>query len=333
MAIIDIIVGVKNEEEHIERCIKSLQKQTIQDINIVVVDGLSDDKTPEIVRELMTLDPRIVLLSNDKEKISSGRNIGLDFSKSEYVAYLDGHTYVQEDWLEILYNSFIELKGKCHLAGIGSTYASPSDDTGFGKTVAYCVQTTFGGLGTSFTQEKKVHKVDTVAFALYKRSVLDDDGIHYDEKMTHCEDTDFNYQLIKKGYILLKHPEALVYQYRRRNLTLFFMQMFKYGEGRYKLVKKYHETLAYYHLIPVFTVIYLLFVLICLILFLINQINSYTVILIFSPVILYLIIDISYTVLIMLKQRSLKHIFALLIFPAIHMGYGMGLIKGSINQT
>jgi glycosyltransferase involved in cell wall biosynthesis len=99
MAIIDIIVGVKNEEEHIERCIKSLQKQTIQDINIVVVDGLSDDKTPEIVRELMTLDPRIVLLSNDKEKISSGRNIGLDFSKSEYVAYLDGHTYVQEDWL------------------------------------------------------------------------------------------------------------------------------------------------------------------------------------------------------------------------------------------
>lgn len=332
MAIIDIIVGVKNEEKYIDRCIKSLMKQTMQDINIIAVDGLSDDKTPEIVRKLMYKDPRIKLLINEKEKISSSRNIGLNFSKSQYVAYLDGHTFVDEDWLEKLYSSFIEFEGKCHLAGIGSTYASPSDDTYFGKTVAYCVQTIFGGLGTSFTQEKNVHKVDTVAFALYKRSVLEDEEIHYDEKMTHCEDTDFNHQITKKGYILLKHPGALVYQYRRKNIAQFFMQMFKYGEGRYKLVKKYHETLAYYHLIPVFAIIYLFFAIISLMLFLINQINIYTFIIILLPIIIYLIIDISYTMLIMLKHRSFNHIHALIIFPAIHIGYGVGFLKGMISK-
>ena len=332
MAIIDIIVGVKNEEKYIDRCIKSLMKQTIQNINIIVVDGLSNDKTPEIVRKLMDEDSRIKLLTNEKEKISSSRNIGLNYSKSEYVAYLDGHTFVRDDWLEKLYSSFKELEGKCRLAGIGSTYASPSDDTYFGKTVAYCVQTIFGGLGTSFTQEKNIHKVDTVAFALYKRSVLEEEEIKYDEKMTHCEDTDFNYQLIKEGYVLLKHPEALVYQYRRKNIAQFFMQMFKYGEGRYKLVKKYHETLAYYHLIPVFAIIYLLFAFISLILFLINQINNNTFIIIILPILIYLIIDMSYTILIMLKNHSFKHIQALLIFPAIHIGYGIGFLKGMINK-
>ena len=331
MAIIDILVGVKNEEEHIERCIRSLMNQTIRDINILVVDGMSEDRTRDIVSELMDEDPRIKLLINEGETISSGRNIGLNASTSEYVAYLDGHAYVDEDWLKTLYSSYKECEKKYPLGGIGSTYASPEDDSPFGKTVAYCVQTMFGGLGTSFTEEE-IHPVDTVAFALYKRSTLLDEGIIYDERMTHCEDTDFNHQLVNKGYVLLKHPEAKVYQYRRKNLREFFMQMYKYGEGRYKLANKYRETLKYYHLIPVLAILYLLFALIGLILFLINLLNLNYLILIWSPVILYLIIDIICTVNIMARYGSLKHISALMIFPAIHIGYGIGFLKGLITK-
>jgi len=332
MAIIDILVGVKNEEEHIERCIRSLMNQTIRDINILVVDGMSEDRTRDIVSELMDEDPRIKLLINEGETISSGRNIGLNASTSEYVAYLDGHAYVDEDWLKTLYSSYKECEKKYPLGGIGSTYASPEDDSPFGKTVAYCVQTMFGGLGTSFTEEEEIHPVDTVAFALYKRSTLVGEGIIYDERMTHCEDTDFNHQLVNKGYVLLKHPEAKVYQYRRKNLREFFMQMYKYGEGRYKLANKYRETLKYYHLIPVLAILYLLFALIGLISFLINLLNFNYLILIWSPVILYLIIDIICTVNIMARYGSLKHISALMIFPAIHIGYGIGFLKGLITK-
>lgn len=330
MASIDIIVGVKNEEKYIERCIRSLLKQTIEDINILVVDGLSKDSTRDIVSKLMDEDPRIKLLLNERETISSGRNIGLNASTSEYVAYLDGHAYVAEDWLETLYSSFKNFENKCCLGGVGSTYASPEDDSYFGKTVAYSVQTSLGGLGTSFTEEKEIHPVETVAFALYKKSTLESEGIIYDEKMTHCEDTDFNHQLVKKGYVLLKHPHAMVYQYRRKNIGQFFRQMFKYGEGRYKLADKYKETLRYYHLIPVFAVFYLLCAFISLILFLFNQLNSYYLILIFSPIFLYLIVDVIYTLLLIVRHGNLKHIFALLIFPAIHLGYGMGFLKGLI---
>ncbi|HTX61444.1 MAG TPA: glycosyltransferase, partial [Methanobacterium sp.] len=322
MAVIDIIVGVKNEEEHIERCLKSLMRQTITDINILVVDGLSEDKTPSIVRKLMEKDSRIKFLTNKHENISSGRNIGLEASNTNFVAYLDGHAYVDGDWLEKLFSTFKKCEKNYQLAGVGSTYDSPDDDTPFGKVVAYCVQTFFGGLGTSFTMEEKVHPVETVAFALYKRDILEKEGIIYDEKMSQCEDTDFNHQLRKKGYLLLKDPEARVYQYRRKNLRQFFWQMFKYGEGRYKLAAKYKETLRYYHLIPAFVIFYLLFAAVGLLLFIFNQINSYNLILILLPVFIYLIIDIVDTIIIIIRQRSLKHASALLIFPAIHIGYG-----------
>jgi cellulose synthase/poly-beta-1,6-N-acetylglucosamine synthase-like glycosyltransferase len=294
------------------------------------VDGLSSDNTREIVRGLMEEDPRVKLLTNPQEKISSGRNTGLKASKAEYVAYLDGHTFVGKDWLETLISTFKNCKKKYNLAGIGSTYASPEDDSPFGKTVAYCIQTVFGGLGTSFTEEKEIHPVETVAFALYKRSILENEGIIYDEKMTHCEDTDFNHQLVKKGYILLKHPKALVYQYRRKNIMQFSKQMIKYGEGRYKLVKKYSETLRYYHLFPVIAIFYLLLVLISLFIFIFNQINLNNLIIILIPLFLYILIDVIYTILIMTKNRSLKNIYALIIFPAVHIGYGIGFLKGLI---
>lgn len=330
MTVVDIIVGVKNEEEHIERCIRSLMDQTIRDINILVVDGLSADATRDIVGRLMGEDPRIKLFTNERETISSGRNIGLSAATSEYVAYLDGHAYVDGDWLELLYTTFKDYEGKCKLGGVGSTYASPPDDSSFGKTVACCVQTAFGGLGTSFTEEEEVHQVNTVAFAMYRRSTLERETVCYDEDMTHCEDTDFNYQLVKKGYVLLKHPNAHVYQYRRKNIRQFFAQMYKYGEGRQKLSYKYGETLRYYHLIPVFTVFYLLFAVISLITFLTGIVNQYYLILIWAPIFLYIAVDVIYTLRIIARQGSLMYISALLIFPVIHLGYGIGFLKGLI---
>ncbi len=331
MSLIDIVVGVKNEEEYIKRCINSLQNQTISDINIMVVDGCSDDKTPEIIRKIMKKDKRVKLFENPDEIISCARNIGLEASNAEYVAYLDGHCYVDEDWLETLYETFLDHEKNYQLAGVGSTYSSPPDDSSFGKSVAYALQTLFGGFGTAFTADDTLVKVDTVAFALYKRSILVQGQISYDENMTQCEDTDFNHQLIKKGYILLKHPKANVYQYRRKNLSQFTQQMINYGEGRCKLAIKYRETLRPHHLIPTLIVIYLIILLIMLILFLMNTINIYQYLLTAIPFIIYLIINLIFTVRIIVGRRSLEHVYTFLIFPAVHVGYGIGFLKGLIN--
>ncbi len=337
MSQIDVIIGVRNEEKHLERCLTSLLNQTLTDIQIFVIDGQSEDATRDIVLEKMKNDSRIKLLNNPDRVISSARNIGINASEAEYVAYLDGHCYVDPDWLQILLACYQNYEKKCKVekckvGGVGSTYASPDDDSGYGKVIAHALRTPIGGLGTAYTKDAKIEKVDTVAFALYKRSTLENQGILYDESMTQCEDTDFNYKLIKKGYTLLKHPDALVYQYRRPNTVQFFGQMIDYGEGRAKLAGKYKETLKPYHLIPVLFFFYIIIAIFTLILFIINLITIYPLILILAPLLIYLIVIGAYTLNLMVKYRSLNHIYAISVFPAVHLGYGIGFLKGMIKK-
>lgn len=330
MSLIDIIVGVKNEEKYIERCINSLQNQTISNINIIVVDGLSVDRTPEIVNEIAENDSRVILLKNPHEVISSARNIGLESSTAKYVAYLDGHCYVNEDWLEILYESFQNYQTECKLGGVGSTYASPNDDSLFGKTVAYSLQTFFGGFGTAYTTDEKIVQVETVAFALYHRSTLLNENISYNDTMTQCEDTDFNYQLIRAGYHLLKHPKAHVYQYRRSNSPQFFQQMVNYGIGRARFTRKYPETLHWYHFLPLLTLFYFIFAFISLLLLLSNLINLIIFLIIIIPLIIYFVIDFAYSLIIVKKLGNWRAFKSIFIFPIVHGGYGWGLFKGIV---
>ncbi len=332
MSMIDIIIGVRNEEKHLERCLNSLQNQTITDIQILVIDGRSSDRTRDIVQEKMKEDPRIKLFDNPQIIISSARNIGIKASKAEYIAYLDGHCYVNNDWLEKLLETYQTYEKKCKVGGVGSTYASPDDDTSYGKVVASVLRTPLGGMGTAYSSDKKIEIVESVAFAIYKRSMLEKDEILYDESMTQCEDADFNYKLVKNGYVLLKDPNALVYQYRRPNTSQFFRQMLKYGEGRCNFAFKYRETLNLFHLIPPIFVIYLLITILSFLIFLIYPGNFVLFIITLIPLLIYVLTDIIYTLSIIIQHNSLKGAYATIIFPAIHIGYGIGFLKRLLNK-
>lgn len=332
MSLVDVIVGVKNEEKHLKQCLTSLQNQTINDIKVLVIDGKSSDRTRDIVLEKMKDDSRIKLLENPNMIISSARNIGINVSQAHYVAYLDGHCYVDPDWLKKLMESYQEYEKKCKLGGVGSTYALPSDDTTFGKVIASALNTPFGGFGTAYTQDEKIEVVDTVAFALYKKSVLDKEGLLYDETMTQCEDTDFNYQLVKKGYTLLKHPTAFVYQYRRSKPSEFFHQMINYGEGRQVFTRKHPETLKAYHLLPVMVIFYVMVLLISIVLFWAGYVNPIIITVILVPFVLYIVLCLFYTLKIYLKLQSRGALYSVLVFPSVHLGYGWGFLKSMLKK-
>lgn len=334
MSLIDIIIGVRNEEKHLERCLTSLQNQNVTDIQIFVIDGQSEDRTRDIVLEKMKEDSRIKLFDNPNIVISSARNIGIKSSKAEYLAYLDGHCYVNPDWLEKLLESFQYYEKKCKLGGVGSTYASPDDDTSYGKVVAQVLRTPLGGLGTAYRKDEKVELVDTVAFALYKRSIVEKEAILYDDSMTQCEDTDFNYNLVKNGYSLLRHPIALVYQYRRPNTPQFFKQMVKYGEGRGLFAKKHPDTLRIYHLFPSLTIFYLLIVILSLLLFLGSlYVTQLLIIFLLIPILLYIVVCLFYTFKLLWHTSNPAAFYSILIYPSIHLGYGWGFLKALMTNS
>ncbi|MGC7870205.1 glycosyltransferase family 2 protein [Desulfosporosinus sp. SYSU MS00001] len=100
---ISIIMLIYNREEFIERAIKSILMQTLDDFEFIIVNNGSSDRSGAIADEYAENDSRIHVIHRKRGNIGSGRNAGLDVAKGEYVAFIDDDDYAEPDFLEFLY--------------------------------------------------------------------------------------------------------------------------------------------------------------------------------------------------------------------------------------
>lgn len=99
---VSIIVALYNKEKYIKKCLKSLINQTLKDIEIIVVNDCSTDKSLEIVKSFD--DKRIKVINNKKNKgIGITRNIGVSKSSGEYIGFVDADDYVEKEVYESYY--------------------------------------------------------------------------------------------------------------------------------------------------------------------------------------------------------------------------------------
>lgn len=87
--LVSIIIPVFNGEKHIEKCIKSLLKQTYQEIEVLIINDGSTDRTKEIVEECAKGDNRVVLVNQKNEGVSVARNIGIERARGKYILFVD----------------------------------------------------------------------------------------------------------------------------------------------------------------------------------------------------------------------------------------------------
>ena len=100
---VSIIVALYNKDKYIKKCIKSLLNQTLKDIEIIVVNDCSTDKSLDIVKSFD--DKRIKVINNKKNKgIGITRNIGVSKATGEYIGFVDADDYVEKDMYEKYYN-------------------------------------------------------------------------------------------------------------------------------------------------------------------------------------------------------------------------------------
>src|SRR4051812_40342875 len=86
---IDVIIAVYNGEKFIEEAIVSVQNQTWKDLNIIVADDGSTDKTLAIITELSKSDDRISVLARSHQGVSATLNAAIAYSSAKYIAFLD----------------------------------------------------------------------------------------------------------------------------------------------------------------------------------------------------------------------------------------------------
>ena len=105
---VSVIVPFYNVEEYIEKCIKSLVEQSLEDIEIILVNDGSKDGSEEIAKKYKSKYPnKIVYLKKENGGLSDARNYALPYATGEYIAFLDSDDYVEEEMYKEMYETAI----------------------------------------------------------------------------------------------------------------------------------------------------------------------------------------------------------------------------------
>lgn len=101
--LISIIVPVYKVEDYIQRCVNSILGQTYKNLEVILVDDGSPDRCGEICDRYTMLDDRVKVIHKKNGGLSDARNVGIEASKGEYIAFVDSDDWIHDKYIEKLY--------------------------------------------------------------------------------------------------------------------------------------------------------------------------------------------------------------------------------------
>ncbi len=119
---VSVIVPVYNGEEHLRQCMDSICGQTLQDIEIIVVDDGSTDSTCEILKEYEQADSRVQILHQDNLYAGVARNLGKAHARGEYLAFWDADDFFELNALEVMYDKAVEQNADICVCGVNQYF-------------------------------------------------------------------------------------------------------------------------------------------------------------------------------------------------------------------
>ena len=318
---ISVVIPVRNEEKYIRQTIQYLLNQDYphNKLEIIIVDGQSEDSTADIVKETAVSCPAVKLLENPSRLSSAARNIGAKNAKGDIITFIDGHVYIDND--QLLKNTALLMSEKGVSVLSRPQFLDTPDNNQFQKAVALARKSVFGhGLdSTIYLKEEKYVQPDSSG-ATYKKAVFEKVG-YFDENFDAAEDWEFNYRVGKAGFKSFSSLKLAVYYFPRDSLRGLFNQMKRYGIGRFRFLKKHHRGLSSGVLAPVF---FLSGLCILAILSVFSK-HLFYLFLIYCG--LYLVMNLFFSIITALTSdfRSLFHLPAIYFF--IHIGLAWGFIR------
>lgn len=180
---VSIIVPVYNNEKYLRRCLESLVNQTLKDIEIILINDCSTDKSIDILNGYEEkYSEKITLINlNENKRPGGARNRGIEDAKGEYLGFVDSDDYVEKDMYEQLYN--LASSGNYDMVDCGFYNGSAKNNA------LTTIEKTWGELNL----EKRRHLVAYPGFLwskIIRRSIIVDNNIKFREKITF-EDIDF----------------------------------------------------------------------------------------------------------------------------------------------
>jgi glycosyltransferase involved in cell wall biosynthesis len=207
---VSVIIPIRNEEQYISACLKSLLYQTYPNKNyeILVIDGLSSDRSKDIVHEFQRTHPSVICLDNAAAIVPAAMNIGIRHARGDIIIRADGHNSYPRDYIQNCLN-VLEETGADNVGGPWLTV--PADDSFSARLVAAVLTNPFGVGDSQFRIGTKEGFVETVPFGAFRSELFDRIGM-YNEKLVRNQDNDLNARIRQAGGKIYQTP-ALTTEY------------------------------------------------------------------------------------------------------------------------
>ena len=211
---ISTIIPVYNVEQWLDRCVQSVVNQTYKDIEILLIDDGSTDKSSEMCDKWVEEDSRISVYHKSNEGLGPTRNFGLKKASGEYIAFIDSDDSIDECYIESLYNAI----SSCNADFVSSDFKEYDCITG---EITYCHMDIDEGIySTSKEKNLMLNRIFPMLWAkLFRRDFLMNNNImqppikHEDEavrpiyvltanKIMHIKNAMYNYTVNRNGSIM-----------------------------------------------------------------------------------------------------------------------------------
>lgn len=319
---ITVICPVLNEEGFIAKCIESIIGQDItkDNLELIIADGRSTDKTREIVQKYSKQHPWIKLIDNPERIVPTALNRAVREARGEYIVRIDGHCTYPANYVSLLVHYLDELDA----SNVGCVWNTlPVNQSIQARAIATAMRNPFGiGNSTYRIGTSDIKKVDTVPFGCFRRSLFDKIGF-FDEELTRNQDDEFNARIIKNGGSIYLIPQLTADYYARATVSKMSKMFYQYGLFKPLVNKKIGYPATIRQLFPI------AFLLVFALLLVIGFVNACAWALLGLMMLTHILAGIVLSVLYGAKKELILMLIP--VYFMIHMSYGAGYLKGIFN--
>jgi len=316
---VSVVMPVRNEAPHIKASLGALLAQDYppERLEVLVVDGASDDGTPALVAELAAGSAVAVRVLHNPARIAPvAMNLGIAAASGEVIVRMDGHTVAAPDYVA----QVVAALARTGADNVGGNMTAVARTT-FGKAVAAATSSPFGVGNAKFHYSQVEEEVDTVYLGAWPRATFERFG-GFDERFVRTQDSEFNYRTRAMGGRIVLCPAIRSTYYPRESWAKLRRQYYEYGYWKTRLMFKLGGKLLARHFVPPALVVAL----------------AGSALLLLHPLTaplagvvpgLYALGVLAASALLSWRARSpalLPHL--VLVLPTLHLAWGLGFLVG-----
>lgn len=322
---VSVVIPCYNEERFIVKVLESLCGQyAAEQFEIIVVDGMSTDRTREVLAQFTAGHPRVhvQLIDNPARNIPTALNVGISAAQGDVIVRMDAHSIPSPNYTR----RAVELLSRPGVEVVGMPWRiHPSANTPAARSIALAVTHPFGigdakyrtansGTGNEF--------VDTVPFGVFNKKLWQALG-GFNEDLLANEDYDFNYRVRQRGGRILLDTAAHCAYFARATFGALASQYFRYGFWKAQMLKLHPRSVKLRQLIPP------VFVLTVTSLALLGLWLTPALWLLSAVLVAYASLALFSAAQLLRRDKDLRLLlFVPVSFFLIHLGWGLGFLRG-----